>query len=223
MATRCFAYVRVSSEGQVDKTGLPRQRKAIERFASQGRSYEIVEWFEEAFTGTEDKRPSYVRMLDEMKRQDVSVILIECMDRFARDLAVQSLLLAQLTTLGHKLIPVDQGIDVVAAYQSKGTNRAIIQIMGVISELVKNQLVDRMHQGRIASGNMGGQPRFGEREGEMEVVELIRKLRRKPVKDERRSYQEVSRELNRRGIKTRHGKRWACNTVINVCKWHNIK
>jgi DNA invertase Pin-like site-specific DNA recombinase len=44
MATKAFAYLRVSGKGQIDGDGFPRQRAAIARYA-KGHRIQLVDEF----------------------------------------------------------------------------------------------------------------------------------------------------------------------------------
>ena len=90
-----FAYLRVSSNGQVKGHGFQRQHETISQFAGEN-GYEVAEVFRDAFTGTEADRPEFNRMVATILGNGVQTILVESLDRLARDVMVQSLLLAKL-------------------------------------------------------------------------------------------------------------------------------
>ena len=97
-------YCRVSSIGQQKTgTGLSRQEEAIRAFAKQS-GYKLSEVYREAFTGTENDRPVFETMLVDLLDNGCRVILVECLDRLARDLSVQLQIIALLASKGITLI-----------------------------------------------------------------------------------------------------------------------
>ena len=83
--TPAYAYLRVSSRGQVKGHGYARQAEAIDRYAKSA-GYKIVKTFKDAHTGTEAQRPGWNAMIASIAANGVNVILVESMDRFTREL-----------------------------------------------------------------------------------------------------------------------------------------
>src|SRR5262245_8612059 len=101
--TPAFAYLRVSGRGQVSGHGFDRQAEIISRFARE-HGYNVEQAYRDAFTGTEADRPEFNAMVGAILANGVRVILVESLDRLARDVMVQSLLLAKLAQNGITLI-----------------------------------------------------------------------------------------------------------------------
>src|ERR1700678_986646 len=177
-----FAYLRVSSNGQVKGHGFQRQEETISGFASEN-GYTVVETFRDAFTGTEADRPEFNRMVATILGNGVRLILVESLDRLARDVMVQSLLLAKLAQHGITLINCVTGEDVTGSMSEDPMRKALIQIQSVFSELEKSRLVSKLRRAREAkkqaTGKCEGRKAFGEKGGEHEIIELMRSLRRK--------------------------------------------
>jgi site-specific DNA recombinase len=213
-----FAYLRVSSNGQVKGHGFQRQEDTIRQFAAENR-YSVEEIFRDAFTGTEADRPEFNRMLTTILCNGVRTILIESLDRLARDVMVQSLLLAKLAQHGITLINCVTGEDVTSSMSEDPMRKALIQIQSVFSELEKSRLVSKMRRARVAvrekKGKCEGRKPFGEKEGESEALELMRSLRRKR-EGKRMSFARIAEVLNERNIPTRTGARWHTTTVQNI-------
>ena len=213
-----FAYLRVSSQGQVKGHGFERQEETISRFAREN-GYEGKEIFRDAFTGTEADRPEFNRMVATILGNGVHTILVESLDRLARDVMVQSLLLAKLAQHGITLINCVTGEDVTASMSEDPMRKALIQIQSVFSELEKSRLVSKLRRAREAmkdaTGKCEGRKAFGEKPGETETIELMRSLRRK--RDGKRlSFARIAEALNERNIPTRTGARWHTTTVQNI-------
>src|SRR5664279_1014027 len=106
-----YAYLRVSGAGQVKGHGFDRQEDAIRAYAKTAK-VEIVEVFREAHTGTEADRPVFVEMLAAILSNGVRAIVVESLDRLARDIVVQIALLGELRRRGVALIAANTGEDV---------------------------------------------------------------------------------------------------------------
>lgn len=211
MDTRAFGYVRVSSVGQVKGYGLQRQREDIEAYA-RDTGWKIDRFFEDAYTGGEADRPQFVAMLLAMMNGEVKTVIVESLDRFARDLLVQSTLLAKLVAEGLTLIAANTGEDITAAIQDDPMRKAMVSIQGVFAELDKTLLVRKLRRGREArrdaTGRCEGQKPFGYYQGEEVVLGRIKQLIRKPRNDERRNYGDIAAVLNGEQLETRTGKPW---------------
>jgi DNA invertase Pin-like site-specific DNA recombinase len=82
---------RVSGKGQVQGDGLPRQRTAIKQYA-KANGYSIVrEFADEGVSGAMEitDRPAFADMLKTLHANGVRTVLVERLDRLARDLMVQ--------------------------------------------------------------------------------------------------------------------------------------
>src|SRR4051794_35939215 len=161
-----FAYLRVSSKGQIKGHGFDRQEETISRFAGEN-GYQVTETFRDAFTGTEADRPQFNEMVGRILGNGVRTILVESLDRLAREVMVQSLLLAKLAQHGITLMNCVTGEDVTAAMEQDPMRRALIQIQSVFSELEKSRLVSKLRRAReakkAATGRCEGQKPFGEK------------------------------------------------------------
>ena len=213
-----FAYLRVSSKGQVKGHGFERQGETVSNFADEN-GFFVKDTFRDAFTGTEADRPEFNRMVASILGNGVRTILVESLDRLARDVMVQSLLLAKLAQHGITLINCVTGEDVTASMSEDPMRKALIQIQSVFSELEKSRLVGKLRRAREAkkaqTGKCEGRKAFGEKPGEEEVIELMRSLRRKRSGN-RMSFAKIAEELNHRNVATRTGAPWQTTTVRNI-------
>src|ERR1035437_6663117 len=89
--TTAFAYLRVSGKGQIKGDGFPRQRAAIRKYAAD-HNLRIARVFEEkGVAGAMDNmdRPAWAAMMTALHSNGVRTVIIEKLDRLARDLMVQ--------------------------------------------------------------------------------------------------------------------------------------
>ena len=220
-----FAYLRVSGKGQVKGHGFGRQLEAIKGFAKKDRLKIEAVYREQGISGTADEtqRAAFSQMVQEMLSNGVRTVIVESLDRLAREFRIQEHLLLYLASKGISLISANTGEDVTAAIQDDPMKKALVQIQGVFSELDKSLLVRKLskarEQKRKAQGKCEGRKRFGEvDEEEKKVRRRILRMRR-PEKgtNTRLSYAAIAERLNSEGIRTRMGKEWSGTQVYRIC------
>ncbi len=219
---RAFGYLRVSGKSQVEGYGFDRQEEAILNYAGRA-GYEIVRIFrEEAVSGTTEEadRPAFQEMVAEILRDGVRTIIIEGMDRLAREYRIQETLLIYLASKGITLICARTEENVTDAIQADPMRKALIQIQGIFAELEKNLLVKKLRnareKARAERGKCEGQKGYSELAPE--IIEEIKRLRRKPKGGKRSTYVEIANELNRKGVKTAKGKEFTGQIVQNILR-----
>jgi site-specific DNA recombinase len=215
--TKVFGYLRVSGKGQLDGDGFTRQRAAIQAYAD-AHSIRIVKWFEEqGVSGKTDMvdRPAFQAMLSEILSNGCRTVLVESLDRLAREYRVQEHLLIYMASRGIALIPANTGENVTEALMGDPMRRPLVQIQGIFAELDKNLLVAKLRKARQRTrqreGRCEGRKPFGEREGELEVIERIQKLAGKGM-----NYTEIADKLNADGLPTRANGTWYPATVSRI-------
>src|SRR5438270_14067847 len=130
---KAFGYVRVSSAGQSaeDRDGIPRQKEAIRKFAAAN-DIKIVQWFEDSVSGKKDldNRPALQGLLTALHGNGVKLVLVEKLDRLARDLMIQESILADLQRNGFQLVSAVEP----DLCQDDPTRKLMRQILGAFSE-----------------------------------------------------------------------------------------
>jgi site-specific DNA recombinase len=141
-------------------------------------------------------------------------IIVENLDRFARDLSVQLQLTTLLASRGLVLVNATTGQDVTAAMQADPMMRAMIQIQGVFAELDKRLTVAKLKKARQRirrqTGRCEGQRPFGSGPGEAATLARMRELN-----DGRTAYA-IAAKLNRQGLPSRTGKPWTATVVRRI-------
>jgi len=206
---KAYGYIRVSGQGQVEGDGPVRQEKAIRDYA-EANGIAIAEIFrEEGVSGTLEHRPALARLLIDLEENGhgIKTVIIERMDRLARDLMVQEAIIADLQKKGFDLISVTEGADLLS---EDPTRKLVRQVLGAIAEYDKTMVVLKLRAARERARAKRGkcEGRKGYSEASPETLNEIRRLRRKPRGMKRRTYQEVADELNRKGITTMSGGEW---------------
>ena len=209
---KAYAYLRVSGKGQTEGDGFTRQEEDIRRYAKKNR-IEIVQVFrEEGVSGTkgEADRPAFQEMVSEILRDGVRTVIVEGLDRLAREYRIQETLIVYLASKNIELLSARTEENVTEAVMSDPMRKALVQIQGVFSELEKNLLVRKLRVARERKRKETGkcEGRKSYQEAMPEVVREIKRLRRKKKGMPRMSYTKIADELNRQGYKTMTGKKW---------------
>ncbi|MGD0669931.1 MAG: recombinase family protein [Bryobacteraceae bacterium] len=208
-----FGYIRVSGRGQLDGDGFPRQREAIQRYADAN-GFRIVRWFEErAVCGATEweNRPAWSEMAQHLN--GVRTIIVERLDRLARELFIQEYILRDLKQRGVTLVSVgEQDLD------SDPARVLFRQIMGAIGQYDRTMVVLKLRAARrrmkTSTGHCEGRKPYGARPGEHAVMERIRAERAAG-----RPFDAIAAALNTEGVPTRTaGRRWFGSTVAKIMR-----
>ncbi len=212
-------YLRVSGKGQVNGTGLDRQRETIEDYAKK-ESVKLERFFKESYTGTEAERPEFTAMLEYLLGDGCRIIIVESLDRLARDLRVQLQLITALASKDITLINATTEQNVTAAMQEDPMIKAMVQIQGVFAELEKSLLVRKLRKARELkrkrAGRCEGRKPFGHYPGEQQVLRRMKQLYRKPRGGKRLGFYQIARILSEEGQPTRTGKGWSGPAVKGI-------
>ena len=199
---KVFGYCRVSGQSQIGGDGLTRQTLSIQSYA-KANGYEIVQTFrDEGVSGTLQDRPALGAMIVSLESNGhgVETVLIERVDRLARDLMVQEYLIKEFQSKGFNLVSVHEGADLL---DGDPTRTMLRQILGAVAQYDKNMLVlklkaarDRM---RVKTGRCEG--RKSTAESVPEALATLKKLRAK-VGERRMTYAQMATALNKKGFKS---------------------
>ncbi len=230
-------YVRCSTGRQVaNGISIDAQKSAI-RACAEAKGINITEWFQDAVSGGEEKRPGFQKMMDQAlaKNTPIKAILVFSGSRFFRDQIYAGLYRRELTK---------NGVQVISATESFGDDpegelaRRVVEIVDEIMRkknaiAVRNAMKENARQG-FWNGSL---PPLGycsttvEIRGEKhkkkltihpqeaDTVALIFKL---CVHGDGQSgplgIKSITVYLNERGYRTRSGKRFSKSTIEHVLK-----
>ena len=203
--TKAFAYLRVSGKGQVDGDGFPRQQAAVKAYAKANNIRLVRVFREEGVTGAKESmnRPAWSELMTALHSNGVRTVIIERLDRLARDLMVQEATIADLDRKGFTLVSVQEP-DLMA---SDPARIAFRQMMGVFAQYDKSQIVLKLRAARLrkkaAQGRCEGRKPFGHYEGEQAAIARMKALQSSGI-----SIRAITATLNAEGVLTRTGKPW---------------
>jgi len=211
--SKAFAYLRVSGKGQIEGDGFPRQRAAVRAYA-EAHSIRIVRYFEEqGVSGTKDleDRPALSEMMVALMADGVKTVLIEKLDRLARDLMIQETLVADFRKNGFTVISAAEP-DLCSDDPSRVLMR---QLFGVIAQYEKSTIVLKLRAARqrmrVKTGRCEGRKPYGAREGEQETISRIVELRKNGL-----NYSNIAEKLNALGVKARSGGVWYPSNISRI-------
>lgn len=213
MTTKAYGYLRVSGKSQVDGDGFPRQRAAIAEYAVAN-GMEVVGWYEErAVPGAMewDERPAWAAMVEALN--GVRTILIERLDRLARDLLVQEHIVADLRKRDVVLVSTlepDLG-------STEPTRVLIRQMIGAVAQYDKSMTVLKLRGSRqrkkAASGRCEGQKPYGHYPNEVGVLAEMKRLEECGLTLDR-----IAKDLTEAGMMARSGKPWHPHVVGRILR-----
>jgi DNA invertase Pin-like site-specific DNA recombinase len=226
LVTKCFSYLRVSSVGQVDGDGFPRQREKIDAYC---RAHDLVverEFRDEGVSGTKEMsdRPGLKDLMVAIELNGVRTVLVERADRLARDLMVGELILKEFREMKPddpvRVIAVDTGTELTIGDTGDPTKVLIRQLLGALAQWEKTSLVQKLRAARerIRKGGVRceGGPPFGIVEDEKAIVARMLELR-----GQNKTLSQIADVLNAEGHRTkRNGCRWHRTSVTRVLRRH---
>ena len=212
---KAYAYLRVSGKGQIHGDGFPRQLAAIETYAkTNGISIAHV-YQEEGVNGSRETmdRPAWIDLMVALHSNGVRTVIVEKLDRLARDLMVQEAAIGDFQRHGFTLISVAEP-DLMA---TDATRVLIRQIMGAVAQYEKCQIVARLRGARMRmkaeTGRCEGTKPFGSYEGEDAIIGRMKELRASGL-----GFDRMAIQMNDEAIPTRTGKPWHGIVINRILK-----
>jgi DNA invertase Pin-like site-specific DNA recombinase len=224
-----LSYIRVSGRSQVEADGPERQRAAIAEFCRVHKLEIHVEFFEKAVSGTVEAvdRKEFGELISHVERHAgiEFAIVVERMDRLARDLMVSEVLLAECRKRRIQVFSADQGqmTDMAADGPSVDPTRILIrQIMGALAQWEKTNLVRKLRAAKQRKKDQGlrceGAHPYGRTPQEKIIKHLMLNLHSAGL-----SWGVIAVHLNQNGWKTRRGKDWNKGTVRFIVKERGLQ
>lgn len=235
MSAIVFSYLRVSSLEQADSgLGLDAQEQRIAAYCQQ-KGFVLTQEFRDAgVSGGKPlaDRPAGQALLATLKKAKQPVVVTATLDRLFRSVADAAATINDFEERGVSLVCLAEGFDMTNVF-----GRAMAQMASVFAELERSMIRERTRKAlgikrknceRISRWAPYGwrfesTGRFSKKG--REIQELV------PVEDEQHArqkilrmrargmkYREIAEELDRSGIKPKHGDKWALCSVEGVVK-----
>jgi DNA invertase Pin-like site-specific DNA recombinase len=130
-------YLRVSTVDQHPETQL----HDLRGLAAQ-RGFEIVEEYTDRLSGVKARRPGLDQLLADARRRKFDVVLVWAFDRIARSVRHFLEVLDELNRLEIEFVSFRENVDTGGPL-----GRAMVIIIGAISELERNLIIERVRAG----------------------------------------------------------------------------
>lgn len=158
---RVALYIRVSTDEQVERYGIPLQEEALKALIKSkpklegGKDSMVLAgdkyiYIDKGVSGTDqlDERPAFAKLKEDIifapeGNKPFDIVAVYKIDRFARKLKILLELIDFFEDHGVQFISVNENIDTSTAF-----GRAILSIIGVIAELERENILERTQGGR---------------------------------------------------------------------------
>ncbi len=211
-------YARFSSHAQNEQS-IEGQLKECRAFAEHNNLRITHEYIDRALTGTTDKRPEFLQMIEDSKRKGFQYVLVYQLDRFARN---------RYDSATYKAKLKKNGVRVLSAKENITDDASGILIEGVLesmAEYYSAELSQKIKRGISISASkckyFGGSVPLGYKVDEAknfvideDTAPLVKKIFEMLVSG--KTYAEIVRYLNERGVTTSRGGKW------NKSSFHRI-
>jgi DNA invertase Pin-like site-specific DNA recombinase len=149
---RAALYMRVSTVDQHPETQL----HDLRALAAQ-RGFEIVAEFTDRISGVKARRPGLDALMRDARRGRFDVVLTWACDRIARSTRHLLEVLDELNRLGIQFVSFREALDTAGPL-----GRAVVVIIGVVSELERSLIIERVRAGmrraRLEGRHIGRTP-----------------------------------------------------------------
>lgn len=211
-------YARFSSHAQNEQS-IEGQLAECYAFAERSGLRIIHEYIDRALTGTTDKRPDFLQMIEDSKRKGFQFVLVYQLDRFARN---------RYDSATYKSKLKKNGVRVLSAKENITDDASGILIEGVLesmAEYYSAELSQKIKRGIAISASkckfFGGKVPFGYKVDneknyiiDEQTAPIVRKMFEMLASGY--NYAEIARYLNERGIQTSTGGEWGKNSFHSI-------
>ena len=220
---KCVIYARYSSHGQREES-LNAQERACRAYAEEHGDEVVGVYQDAAKSGTTDKRPGYIAMIQKAASGEIRCILVHKYDRLSRNKSEADSILHTLNTLGVKVIAVEMPIDDTPAGEL--TARVSVLYAAYESEKIGREALKGQIENAYAGKHTGGKPPFGytvNSDKNLIIVpkeaDIVRKIF--DLYNSGLSMASVAEKINQMGATTRQDKPFTRYSVRDIL--HNEK
>ena len=149
---KCFLYLRVSTEMQVDGYSLEAQKNCLKKFAER-EELVIAGVYEDAGKSGKsiEGRPAFRRMLSDIESgAEIDYVMVYKLSRFGRNAADILNSLELLQTYDVNLICIEEGID-----SSQTSGKLLISVLSAVSEIERENILEQTMNGRREKARQG--------------------------------------------------------------------
>ena len=218
--TKCFVYLRVSGKSQIRGDGFLRQFRACRAYAKE-HNLQIVRLFrEKGISGTKEleDRPALTALFAALEDDGVKVVVIEKLDRMARDLMIQETIIQDMQKNQYVLCSTCE-----PDLNSDEPSRILIrQIFGALAQWDRAMLVLKLRGARERMRSRGsrceGRRPYGEDPDRPEEYPVLARMLQ--LRDDGHNAEQIAQVLNGEGTPTRYGKSWLAPGIARILRRH---
>lgn len=219
---KCYWYIRVSGKSQIEGDGPDRQRERIKEFSTKHGLEFAGEFFEAGISGIKEgmDRPKFSELIEthDAHAKPVKAIVVERLDRLARDLMISEMILSECRKRGIKVYATDQGALIDMATDGDDPTRILIrQLLGALAQWEKSMLVKKLASARARirklKGKCEGVASYGDRPGEIHTLNVMKNLKTSGMRMDI-----IATMLNEQQLFNRSGNPWNRKSIFSVLK-----
>ena len=216
---KCVAYMRYSTDNQTENS-IEYQRAAIQNYCQKNGLTLVKEFVDEAYSGSNDKRPGFQRMIAEANNKpEWRTILIYDLSRMFRNRDDAVRYKAELRDKGFRIVSVTEN------FSSAAEGQLFESVVDLLNDFYSKDSSKKTHAGMTVKArsavHCGGIPPLGYdigpdgklaiNEAEADTVRMIFDLYAMGY-----SYKKMAGFLNEKGIRTKAGKEFTKNSFYNI-------
>ena len=218
-------YARYSSDRQ-NEMSIEGQLRECRSYAQKNDMLVIEEYIDRAQTATTDKRPNFLRMIQDSENRTFEVILVYQLDRFARN---------KNDSGYYKKILSNNGVRVISAKEQIASDSSGVITEGmleIVADWFSKQLSEKVTRGMMQNAEKckynGGTMTFGytvDNDGHYILDEqrapIVKEIFERIANGETAA--SICADLNRRGIRTIKGNVFVKNSLQNMIRNEKYK
>ena len=214
-------YARYSSESQRSES-IDGQIRAIEEYTKR-KGYEIVgTYIDRAKSATTDRRPEFLKMIEDSKSKKFDIVCVHKLDRFSRDKHDSVIYKRKLKQNGVRVESVTEQLD--NSPESVILESVLEGMADYYSKNLARETMKGLKETALQCKHTGGTPALGYdvdretrryiiNEKESKAVKLIYELYL-----EGKTIPKIVAELNERGFKTKKSQEFGLNSIRSILK-----
>lgn len=225
------AYARVSTEKEEQEDSFERQVEHYTKMIQTNPKWSFVEVYADpGITGTKaDKRPNFMRMIDDCRAEKIKKVLVKSVSRFARNTVDALTYIRELKDLGVSVYFESENIDTMTP--GGDVLLTILAAMAeqesrTISANIKWAYQKKFEKGEVTinTGLMLGYEKAGKTEDgrtQYRIIEeeaaIVRRIYREYIGG--KTITQISQGLREDGLVSKRGcSTWCSNTITNILK-----
>ena len=213
-------YARFSSENQREES-IDAQLRACKDYARSHKYLVVGEYVDRAFTGTNDNRPEFQKMIEDSRRGNFELVLVHKLDRFSRNVEQTIRYISELRDSGVELKSV------IEQFDNTPEGEFMRNMMSNISQYYVRNLAREVMKGMKENAykclHVGGIPPLGyyvdlDKKYQIDEKEasIVKKIFELYI--DGNTHQKIITELNSLEYKNKKGTEWTKNSILSILR-----